>query len=156
MLQVTVPVRRRMHHQPIYYLVFLTRSQYGLWVFADALGKARQAWLRVLGAVDDEDTEGMLFTPADGMEWVIEAEEERAKTAIMRNMRILAGKRSRFKLVDHALDVYGEAYGVATDSSVGAALHALKTKGDLVVYQNASRLRERVVGRGPNLRLTPR
>jgi hypothetical protein len=90
------------------------------------------------------------------MEWVIEAEEERAKTAIMRNMRILAGKRSRFKLVDHALDVYGEAYGVATDSSVGAALHALKTKGDLVVYQNASRLRERVVGRGPNLRLTPR
>ncbi len=156
MLQVTVPVRRRMHHQPIYHLVFLTRSQYGLWVFADALGKARQAWLRVLGAVDDEDTGGMLFTPLDGMEWIIEAEEDRAKKTIMKNMRILAGKRSRFKLVDHALDVYGEAYGLATDSSVAAALHALKTSGELVVHQNASRLRERVVGRGPNLQVAPR
>ena len=156
MLQVTVPVRRRMHHQPIYHLVFLTRSQYGLWVFADALGKARQAWLRVLGAVDDEDTGGMLFTPLDGMEWIIEAEEDRAKKTIMKNMRILAGRRGRFKLVDHALDVYGEAYGLATDSSVAAALHALKTSGELVVHQNASRLRERVVGRGPNLQLAPR
>lgn len=156
MLQVTVPVRRRMHHQPIYHLVFLTRSQYGLWVFADALGKARQAWLRVLGAVDDEDTGGMLFTPADNMEWVIEAEEDRAKKTIMKNLRTLAGERGRFKLVDHTLDVYGEAYGVATDSSVAAALQALKTSGDLIVYQNASRLRERVVGRGPNLQLAPR
>ena len=91
MLQVTVPVRRRMHHQPIYHLVFLTRSQYGLWVFADALGKARQAWLRLLGTVDDEDTGGMLFTPAEDMEWVIEAEEIRARTTIMKNMRVLAG-----------------------------------------------------------------
>jgi three-Cys-motif partner protein len=156
MLQVTVPVRRRMHHQPIYHLVFLTRSQYGLWVFADALGKARQAWLRVLGVVDDEDTRGMLFTTADSMEWVIEAEEDRAKTTVMKNMRVLAGRLNRFKLVEYALDVYGEAYGMATDSSVAAALQTLKTGGDLVVHQNASRLRERVVGRGPNLQPTQR
>lgn len=156
MMQVTVPVRRRMHHQPIYHLVFLTRSQYGLWVFADALGKARQAWLRVLGTVDDEDTGGMLFTPADDMEWLIEAEEARAKTAIMANLRALAGQRNRFKLVDHALEVYGQEYGVATDSSVAAALHSLKASGDLVVHHNAARLRDRVVGRGPNLQLTRR
>ena len=98
----------------------------------------------------------MLFTPADSMEWVIEAEETRARTTIMNNMRVLAGKCGRFKLVDHTLDVYGEAYGVATDSSVVAALQALKTSGDLIIYQNASRLRERVVGRGPNLQLAPR
>jgi hypothetical protein len=90
------------------------------------------------------------------MEWVIEAEEDRAKKTIMKNMRTLAGERGRFKLVDHALDIYGEAYGVATDSSVAAALQALKTSGDLIVYQNALRLRERVVGRGPNLQLAPR
>ena len=156
MLQVAVPVRRRMHHQPIYHLVFLTRSQYGMWVFADALGKARQAWLRVLGAVDDEDTGGMLFTPADSMEWLIEAEEDRAKTTVMKNLRVLIDSRNRFKLVDHALDVFGDAFGVATDSSVAAAVQALKTRGDLVVLQNASRLRERVVERGPNLQPTPR
>jgi three-Cys-motif partner protein len=156
MLHVTVPVRRRMHHQPIYHLVFLTRSQYGLWVFADALGKARQAWLRTLGNVDDEDTEGMLFTPADDMAWLIEAEQDRAKTIVMRNLRVLAGRLNRFKLVDQALAVYDEVYGMATDSSVTAALQALKTSGELVVYQNASRLRDRAVGRGPNLRPTQR
>jgi hypothetical protein len=136
--------------------VFLTRSQYGLWVFADALGKARQAWLRVLGTVDDEDTGGMLFTPADDMQWLIETEEVRAKSAIMKNLRVLAGRHRLFKLVEHALDVYGDEYGVATDSSVAAALQALKASGDLVVYQNASRLRDRVVGPGPNLQLNPR
>jgi three-Cys-motif partner protein len=154
MMQVTVAVRRRMHHQPIYHLVFLTRSQYGLWVFADALGKARQAWLRVLGTVDDEEAAGMLFTPADDMEWLIEAESARATTAIMKNFCALAARRSRFKLVDHTLDIYGEQYGVATDACVAAALHTLKTRGDLVIQQNATRLRERVVGQGPNLRLT--
>jgi three-Cys-motif partner protein len=153
MHQVTVPVRRRMHHQPIYHLVFLTRSTYGLWVFADALGKARQAWLRVLGVVDDEDDDGGLWTSSENMEWLIEAEEGRAKTAIMKNLRVLAGSHNRFKLVDQALGVYGEVYGVATDSSVAAALQALKASGELIVYQNASRPRERVVGRGPNLRL---
>lgn len=156
MLHVTVPVRRRMHHQPIYHLVFLTRSQYGLWVFADALGKARQAWLRALGSVDDEDTEGMLFTPADDMERLIEAEQDRAKANVIKNLRNLAGRLNRFKLVDQALGVYGEVYGVATDSSVAAALQALKTSGELVVYQNASRLRDRVVGGGPNLGPTQR
>jgi three-Cys-motif partner protein len=155
MLHVTVPVRRRMNQQPIYHLVFLTRSQYGLWVFADALGKARQAWLRVLGAMDDDDdASGMLFTPADDMEWLIESEAARATAVIMQNLRALAGRRGRFKLVDHALEVYGDVYGIATDSSVAAALLALKACGGLVVYQNASRIRDRVVGPGPNLRPT--
>jgi three-Cys-motif partner protein len=156
MLHVTVPVRRRMHHQPIYHLVFLTRSPYGLWVFADALGKARQAWLRALGTVDDEDTGGMLFTPADDMGWLIEAEETRAERAIIQNLRVLAGRLNRFKLVEHALDIYGEEYGVATDSCISAALKTLKGSGDLIVYQNASRLRDRVVGPGPNLQPTRR
>jgi three-Cys-motif partner protein len=152
MEQVTVPVRRRMHHQPIYHLVFLTRSPYGLWVFADALGKARQAWLRLLGAVDDEEESGMLFTMADHMTEIIDREEERAKLAVMNNLRRLAEAPGRFKLVDHAREVFGDAYGVATDAAVTAALQALKTAGELVVYQNASRLRDRVVGRGPNWR----
>jgi three-Cys-motif partner protein len=156
MFQVTVPVRRRMHHQPIYHLVFLTRSPYGLWVFADALGKARQAWLRVLGAVEDEDDGDVLFTSTENMEWLIEAEVKRAQVAVASNLRVLAGRLNRFKLVEHALDVYGGAYGLATDSSVSGALQALKRSGEIIVHQNASRLRERVVGPGPNLRPTQR
>src|ERR1022692_1655244 len=147
MLQVTVPVRRRMHHQPIYHLVFLTRSPYGLWVFADALGKARRAWLRVLGVLDEEDTEGMLFTPADDMEWLIENEKERAAAIVLANLRGLAARQASFKLVDRTLEVYGEAYGVATESAVIKAVQAMKASGEIAVHQNASRLRDRVVGR---------
>jgi len=136
--------------------VFLTRSPYGLWVFADALGKARQAWLRVLGAVEDEEVRDVLFTLTENMEWLIEAEEKRAQVAVANNLRALAGRLSHFKLVDHALDVYGDAYGLATDSSVSDALQALKRSGEIIIHQNASRLRERVVGPGPSLRPTQR
>jgi three-Cys-motif partner protein len=64
MKKVVVPVRRRMHHQPIYHLVFLTRAEHGLWLFGDALARARHAWLRILGP-DAEEAEGMLFNTVD-------------------------------------------------------------------------------------------
>lgn len=148
MLHVTVPVRRRLHHQPIYHLVFMTRSRYGLWVFADALGKARKAWLRQLGAADDDDAAaGMLFTPADDMEWLIVSEAERAKQTVAGNLRGLIARNDRVRLVDHALEVFGDAYGVATDSTVTAAVSRLVAAGELVVSTKAKQVRDRVVKR---------
>ena len=41
---------RRLHHQPVYQLVFLTRSKYGLWVSADALGARHDRYGCGLGA----------------------------------------------------------------------------------------------------------
>ena len=148
MIQVTVPVRRRLHYQPIYHLVFMTRSPYGLWVFADALGKARKAWLRELGRLDGDAPEGMLFTPADDMEWLIESEAQRATGMVVCNLRNLMSRRDvPVKLVDHALEVFGGAYGVATESTVTAAISQLVARGELTVYQKAKQLRDRVVGR---------
>ncbi|MEV0972466.1 three-Cys-motif partner protein TcmP [Microtetraspora glauca] len=90
MLPVVVSVRRRLHHQPIYHLVFLTRSPYGLWVFADASGKARQVYLRALGKLDDDDETGdMLFTPTDSMEWLIDGEKDKALKIVTANIRAL-------------------------------------------------------------------
>jgi hypothetical protein len=37
----SVPVTKAPHQKPVYHLVFATRSQYGLWVFGDALARAR-------------------------------------------------------------------------------------------------------------------
>ncbi len=148
MIHVTVPVRRRLHHQPIYHLVFLTRSPYGLWVFADAIGKARRAWLRTLGAVEGDAAEGMLFTPADDMEWLIDSEAERAAKTVTDNLRNLVNRESRpVKLVDHALAIFGSAYGVATDSAVTTAVSRLFTAGELIVLNNARQPRDRVVRR---------
>jgi three-Cys-motif partner protein len=148
MMPVVVPVRRRLHHQPIYHLVFLTRSPYGLWVFADAIGKARKAWLRKLGFLDDEAAEAMLFTPADEMEWQIDGEAKRADATITVNLRGLLDRLGRpFKLVDHALDVFGSAYGIATDSTVSTVIERLASAGELAVLNKAKQTRDRVVRR---------
>ena len=148
MLHVTVPVRRRLRYQPVYHLVFLTRSQYGIWVFADALGKARQDWLRATGRLDDDtDVQDALpgMSRSDDMQQLIDGEKARAQEIIETNLRDLV-RSGPFKLVDHARQVFGDAYGVATDSAVSAAVRALEAGRQLVTVKPSSRIRDRVVG----------
>jgi three-Cys-motif partner protein len=147
MLHVTVPVRRRLHHQPVYHLVFLTRSPYGLWVFADALGAARQVWLRFIGQLDDDDEgpQGGLWSSSDSMQWLIDREKTRAQEAVQANLRQLVQSVGVFKLVDRTLAVFGQVYGVATESTVAAAVRALSASGELIVQQPGKRLREAVI-----------
>lgn len=146
MQHVTVPVRRHLRYQPIYHLVFLTRSPYGLWVFADALGRARQAWLECLGKLADEadGPQMALLTRADTMRQFIATEQERAQDIIQGNLRHLVHSGGAFRLVDRAAQVHGEAYGLATESEVDAAVRALAASGELVL-RRASRIREHFV-----------
>jgi hypothetical protein len=147
MLQVTVPVRRRLHYQPVYHLVFLTRSQYGLWVFADALGAARKVWLREIGKLDDDDEiQATLFSSSDSMQWLIDSEKESAQKIIEANVRRLLGSIGSFRLVERTSEVFGEAYGIVTDSTVTAAIRALETRGELCIRQAGKRVREYIVG----------
>ena len=147
MLQVTVPVRRRLHHQPVYHLVYLTRSKYGLWVFADALATARQVWLRAIGKLDDDDEfQPALFSSSDSMQWLIDSEKERAQGIIEANLRSLLGSAGTFRLVDCTPAVFGEAYGIATESAVTAAIRTLETSGELLIRQAGKRVREHIVG----------
>ncbi|OOK70706.1 hypothetical protein BZL30_6423 [Mycobacterium kansasii] len=48
---VVAPVRRQVHHQPVYYLIFLTQDPHGFWVFGDAGAKARERWIKFLGRI---------------------------------------------------------------------------------------------------------
>jgi three-Cys-motif partner protein len=147
MLQVTVPVRRRLHHQPVYHLVFLTRSQYGIWVFANALGKARQDWLRAIGRLDDDaDDQDTLpgMSRSDDMRQLIGSEQRRAQDLIEANLRNLI-RAGPFKLVDQVKQVFGEAYGIATDTSVAAAVRALAARSELVTLRSASHIRDTVI-----------
>jgi len=147
MLPVTVPVRRRLHHQPVYHLVFLTRSPYGLWVFAEALGAARQAWLESIGRLDDDDApgQGTLWSTADGMQWLIDSEKARAQEIVQANLRRLAANVGPFRLLNQTLAVFGQAYGVATESTVSTPIRALADSGELVIRQPGNRLREMVI-----------
>ena len=60
---VCVPVRSRSDLLPIYNLVFTTRSNYGLWVFADAAAKAQKQWRAAQFEEEPEDPmeAGLLF-----------------------------------------------------------------------------------------------
>lgn len=145
MMAVTVPVGRRINRQPIFHLVFMTRSAYGLWVFADALAWARQAWLRAVGAALDDDV-AELFTAAEYMTQQIDAERGQAAEIVAANLREIAGRQVAFKLVDHARAVFGEAYGVATEAVVSQVVADLVSKGELAVYGKAKRFRDCYVG----------
>lgn len=146
MRQVTVPVRRRVHHQPVYHLLFLTRSPYGLWVFADALGKARKRWLEAIGRIaDDDELEGALFSRSDDMQWLIEAEAGRAERVVEENVLRTVRQKGSFRLLDRTEEVFGTVYGIATESTVTTAVRNAERDGKLVVRQGGKRVRTWVV-----------
>jgi len=129
-------------------LVFLTRSQYGIWVFADALGKARQDWLRATGRLDDDsDAQPALpgMSRSEDMQQLIDSEKARAQEIIEDNLRCLL-RPGPFKLVNQARQVFGDAYGIATDAAVSAAVRALEASRQLVTIQPSTRIRDRVIG----------
>lgn len=150
MTAVTVPVRRRLHHQPVYHLVFLTRSSYGIWVFADALGRARQEWLQKIGSIDDDRDVQETFpgmSRSDDMRQLIADERGRAQKIVEANLVKLARPgQASFKLVSQARKVFGDAYGIATDPVVSAAVRGLVKRGELTVPGFASRIRNQVIG----------
>jgi three-Cys-motif partner protein len=127
MSPVVVPVRRQLHHQPVYHLVFLTRGEHGTWVFGDALALARQQWMRLLGP-DEDEAEGMLFNFVEDQ---ITREQERGVEQIKENMLGLVERRGRVKLVNHPKEVFGSAYGVVPEKFVRRAARELN-KAELV------------------------
>lgn len=144
-----VPVRKRLHHQPIYHMVFFTRSPYGLWVFGDAIGKAKTKWLRHLGRLEDDAAadDGGLFPIAETFESIIEGQEKHAQRIVTENLRRLLAELGSFKVVTQTVEIFGDAYGSATETIVHRALRELEKSGELVVLQRAPRPRDHVVGR---------
>jgi three-Cys-motif partner protein len=143
MFPVTVPVYRQLGHQPVYHLVFFTRSEYGLWVFAHAAALARQAWLRHLGRLADERDGLTLISDLALKEELIRREESTARAIIAGNLRDLLARVSRFRLVDQTLQVFGAAYGVATEDTVRQVVLDLQAAGELWVGQSNRRPSQR-------------
>lgn len=124
---VLVPVRRKPENQPTYHLAYLTRSNHGHWVMADALARARQKWLREVGPQED-DGQGALFD-ADPVGDLIDGEQTRAKSSARSRVLDVVGRERKFNLIDNVLDVYGTDYGVLTESNLGKAAAELVKDG---------------------------
>ncbi|MEU4626901.1 three-Cys-motif partner protein TcmP [Actinoplanes sp. NPDC023801] len=146
MYPMTIPVRRRVHHQPVYHLVFLTRRSHGVWVFATALAQARQEWMRALGPAEDDVTT-TLFSFGDAVEGQIDAEQRQARGAVAANLRSLVAKRPVFRLVDQPWEIFGEAYGVATEPTVRQAIDDLERSRQIRVVERKRHVRDWRVAR---------
>jgi three-Cys-motif partner protein len=141
---VSVPVRRRVHHQPVYHLVFLSRSAHGIWVFADAVAHARHVWMRAMGPVDD-DHDDALFSFGDTVDQLIDSEQRAAQVSLAANLRALAAGKQRVRLVDDPWSVFGDRYGIATESTVRKALRDLERAGEITVVGKANQLRDMTI-----------
>jgi three-Cys-motif partner protein len=136
---VCVPVRARLHHQPVYHLVFLTRSDYGSWVFGSAVARARQEWLRMLGPLqDDAEAEGALFTYGDVLAEVISTEQEKSLGIVRRNvLGIIKDTLPTPKLVALTDTVFRGVYGIVTEPTIRKAVRELEREGVLTVSSPA-------------------
>lgn len=146
---ISVPVRVKPEHLPLYHLVFATRSNYGLWVFGDSLAKAQKEWraAQFEEEPDDPMDAGLLF----GTEEILEARErdlQRAATAAIRkNLIALLERDKSFKLLDQVLPVFEGWYGTARETWVRDAIKAMNADGLTDCNGVGRRIRELVITR---------
>ncbi|MCM3780619.1 three-Cys-motif partner protein TcmP [Microbacterium hydrocarbonoxydans] len=142
---VVAPVRRKTHHQPVYYLIFLTQDPHGFWVFGVAAAKAREKWLEFLGS-DYAATDDML--PMDWDDPVAEQIEQEHAAAIERitgNLRALLADGQPKPVVKNVIGVYGDLYGEAKETAFTAALRALVKSGDVEFVAKGNKPHQHVI-----------
>jgi three-Cys-motif partner protein len=125
--RVVAPVRRQAHHQPVYYLIFLTLNDHGFWVFGAAAANVREAWIDCLGPDPEERQEMLWDTVADQFE----REHKEAIKHISGNLRRLVSDGRPKAVVEHVQEVFGDLYGEAKETAFTAALRDLVKTGEI-------------------------
>jgi three-Cys-motif partner protein len=138
---VIAPVRRQAHHQPVYFLVFLTYDDHGFWVLGHAAAKAREAWLYALGP-DDETLEGMLFNT---VELQIAQEHEAAVEKIKGNIIQLVSDGTAKAVVNCTGKIFEEVFGEAKETAFTKALRELIASGDVEYVKKGSKPHQHVI-----------
>ena len=144
---VSVPVLRAPTHQPVYHLVFGTRSDYGLWVFGDSVAWATQAWWDTLGEIEIEQDPPMLFPPSQAQRPSLELVESRALAEITGNLEAIMQDWPSFRVVDHTLRVFGNSYGQVRETIVRQAIKTLHRAGRTPSTGQGRKIRELEVRR---------
>lgn len=135
MIPIVVPVARLENHQPIYHLVFLTRSEHGVATFADAVGRARPEWLAAMPTDPTDDDlfslSGWPLLPTQEARKRAIRERETTSTAIEENIVGLAQRLHSFRPLEHIPAIYGTTMGIACDTQINLALRTLVAAGRL-------------------------
>lgn len=143
---VVAPVRRKTHHQPVYYLIFLTQNAHGFWVFGVAAAKAREKWLEFLGADSSDDAVDMLpLELEDPVAEQIKREHAAAIEHVTDNLRNLTADGQQKTVVQHFGAIYGDLYGEAKETAFTAALRALVKSGEIEFMTKGSKPHQHVI-----------
>lgn len=140
---VVAPVRRQVHHQPVYYLIFLTCKPHGFWVFGVSAAKARDKWISFLGP-DPDQAATMLWDTVDEQ---LTREHSIAITHITENLLALTADGQPKKAVEHFAAIFGDSYGEAKETAYTAALRALVKSGELEYVTKGNKPRDFVFRR---------
>lgn len=125
-----LPVRKREHHKPVYYLIFFTRHPDGMWLFHESVSGASEDWRRVLAPPAWEPDPTLLFDVQTEPSF---EDEEKARAAawvdaIMANIERLL-LQGPFAIGLKLTDVYGSTLGEARGVHVREALKRLHEAG---------------------------
>ena len=144
---VPVPVRRAPRHKPLYYLLFGTRRQHGLWAFGDSVAWATQAWWLTLDEQTIEQDPYRLFPVTQVERPSIESVEARAVPEVARNLEDILRDRPSFRVVDHTHRVFGGSYGQVRERVVREAIKLMHSDGRTSSDGKGPRIRNLVVVR---------
>jgi three-Cys-motif partner protein len=122
---VSVPVRREPTHQPLYHLVFGTRSPYGLWVFGDSVAQATQAWWDTIEQQETQQTQLTLFPASQTQHPSLDTVKRQAIPTIAHNLEAILQDHASFRVVDHTRRVFGSYYGQVRETVVRDAIKLL-------------------------------
>lgn len=131
-------VRRRQHHEPVYYLVFLTQNPNGFWVFGEANAKARLKWLEHLADIHPDNDQLALFGPEDPK---VTAKEEqlRLKKRVRTNLTAILREHRRIVPVEFWATLLDGVYGEVEEKTVNAVFREAVTSGELVLVAKDSK-----------------
>ncbi|WP_461124955.1 three-Cys-motif partner protein TcmP [Saccharothrix stipae] len=150
-LAISMPVRRRPHHAPIFVLTLFTRHPDGAWLFADCVGHAgldwEEAWRDAEASKEGANGQLGLFAPGDASIFDREDYErnhsEKWIGIIRDNIHGLLDRFQPLILQQHVVDVYGATLGTgARETHVRKAVKRLYEDG-LVDHDGKGRNMER-------------
>ncbi len=141
------PVRRAPHHKPIYYLVFGTRSNHGVWAISDSAAKAADEWRE--RHAEDKNIEGTLFDIEQEM--ALEKLDADAIPDIAANIERLITEHDQFRVLDYPTEILGSHVGEVRNAAVRKAIKRLYEQGKITSYKKGLKIEELIITR-PEIR----
>lgn len=138
-IPVAIPMRDTPGGPIIYYFIFCTRSQEGLWAFFDALGWSHEDWCKARGAVvgRPKRVQDSLFAEDNepvpisfDNDW--RPSDEELQEYITNNARQVLDELGAIRPLAHGPRIYGEALGVARSLHILRAIRSLHDDENLL------------------------